>query len=59
VGSSLQKHLQRVALSWQENSLANESFATAPEEPSHVEMAFHIEINMMMAIVAHDVNSNL
>jgi hypothetical protein len=38
---------------------ANKSFATAPEEPSYVEMAFHAKIDMTLAVAAHDANSDL
>jgi hypothetical protein len=36
----------------------NKSFTTAPKEPSHVEMAFDVEIDMTMAAAAHDVNGD-
>jgi hypothetical protein len=46
-------------MSQQGTDSANKSFTTAPEEPSHAEMAFHVEIDTMMAGAAHDANGDL
>ena len=46
-------------MSQQGTDSANELFTTAPEEPSHMEMAFHIEIDTTMAAATHDVNRDL
>jgi hypothetical protein len=43
-------------MSQQGTDSANELFTTAPEEPSHTEMAFHVEINTTMAAAAHNAN---
>ena len=43
-------------MSQQGTDSANESFTTAPKEPSHTEMAFHIEIDTTMAAATHDAN---
>jgi hypothetical protein len=56
--NNLQQHACRAALLQQVDDSTNKSFATAPEEPSNAEMAFHIEINITMAAVAHDTSSN-
>jgi Reverse transcriptase (RNA-dependent DNA polymerase) len=56
--NNLQQHTHRATLSWQVDDSTNESFATAPKEPSDVEMAFHIRINMMTAAVAHNTSGN-
>ena len=45
-------------MSQQGTDSANESFTTAPEEPSHVEIAFHVEIDTMMAAAAHNANGD-
>jgi hypothetical protein len=45
-------------MSQQGTDSANESFTTAPEEPSHAEMAFHVEIDTTMAVAAHNANGD-
>jgi hypothetical protein len=57
---SLRGHARRVTFSQRGTDSANESFATAPEEPSYAEMAFHaeIEIDTTMAAAAHDANDD-
>jgi Reverse transcriptase (RNA-dependent DNA polymerase) len=47
-----------VTLSQHGTDSANESFVTAPEEPSYAEMAFHVEIDMMMTTAAHNANGD-
>jgi hypothetical protein len=56
--NNLRQHARRAALSRQVDDSTNESFATAPEEPSDAEMAFHIEIDMTTAAAAHDTSSD-
>jgi hypothetical protein len=58
IPDTLHAHMQRALLSRQGDDSANESFTTAPEEPSYAEMAFHVEIDTTMAAAAHDANGD-
>ena len=58
IPNTLRAHVRRALMSQQGTDSANESFTTAPEEPSHAEMAFHVEIDTMMAAAAHDANGD-
>jgi hypothetical protein len=58
MGGNMQEHIRRAALLQQVDDSANESFATAPEEPYHAKMAFHIKIDLMMVAAAHNANGD-
>jgi Reverse transcriptase (RNA-dependent DNA polymerase) len=58
IPNTLCVHTQKAIFSRQADDSANESFATAPEEPSYAEMAFHVEIDTTMAAAAHKANGN-